>query len=69
VTDPAAFTTTSGLQGLTWQAQGPTQTAQTWLVGNGTKVAKFDGNGPTAAWAKVKAELEAMATSITMTSP
>jgi hypothetical protein len=68
VSDVQPFTTSSGLTGATWTTRAPTQSTQTWLITNGTRLARFDGYGPVTAFAAIQPELETMAKSITMSA-
>jgi len=63
------FTTTSGLEGVTWSSRAPTGSRETWLVTNGRTVAKLDSDGSASSVRGVSQELDRMARSIRMTPP
>jgi len=71
VTGLKPFTTTSGLNGVTWDAHGPKDASETWMVvdgKNGKNLAQMSADGPAANWAGVAPELEAMAKSLTVSA-
>ncbi len=68
VTRAKPFMTASGSRGFTWESDGPTRETRTWLVTNGTRIARLDGYGAASSVTKAGAELSAMARSITMSS-
>ena len=68
VTRAKPFTTASGSRGFTWESDGPTRETRTWLVTNGTRIARLEGYGAPTSVTEAGAELSAMARSITMSS-
>jgi len=72
VTALKPFTSTSGANGLTWDAHGPKDASETWMVvdgKNGKNLAQMSADGPAANWAGVAPDLEAMAKSLTVSAP
>ena len=68
VTRAKPFTTASGSRGFTWESDGPTRETRTWLVTNGTRIARLEGYGAPTSVTRAGAELSAMARSITLSS-
>jgi len=68
VTRAKPFITASGSRGFTWELDGPTRETRTWLVTNGTRIARLDGYGAPSSLTRAGAELSAMARSITMST-
>ena len=68
VDDPEPFTTTSGTQGVTWEAHGSTQASAHWFAADGTDLAQLEAFGPDSSWSAIEPDLEAMAASMTLTT-
>ena len=69
VTAQKPFVTTSGVNGVTWDAHGPKDASETWIVANGESLAQMSADGSASNWASVAPDLEAMAKSLTVSAP